>query len=424
MRKHTQRPKKSHLLLALVAGLLIALLGCGRQEFNAANSKKFQKAPGSFSIPPKVDILLAEDDTGSMSELFPAIQTQFPQFLQDLENKGWDYHFAVTPLTSLRSFSQIAASHFDPSWGSDWTPPYPGAPAQADINISRLRSAQSFTQFLSSSLFSNSQGGNEKGLQNILDSLTQLTPGTGFVRRDALLVIVIVGNGKDTSRVNLCNRTTGQPIQSALEAATAEYVDYCEITGAVSFQNYNSSLASIQTEFINFKKLNSINSTAPIRAFAAVASQFTRSCRGQTNSIAFDGARYRDFAGAFSNKTISFDICRDSISLFIDALASDLEVQRLKKIQKYIPLDQEPNESSIIVTKFVNGNENQAITLANSSVNGWTFAGLVNDFAIESPYPLDFISAFAIELHGSAKLVGDDTATVTFTPKGVKNSDR
>ncbi|MBI4925901.1 MAG: hypothetical protein HY843_08270 [Bdellovibrio sp.] len=415
--------KKLLTLIALISSLLIVTLGCGEQGFKVTPSTTFQKAPGSFSLPPKIDILLAEDNTGSMFEFFDSINYQFPRFLMDLDSKGWDYHFAVTPLTTTRPFGQIAASFFDPSWGSQWTPPFPGVSLQTGglIPTGKLTTAKDFSNFLSMGDISNISGGREPGLETIYQTLTTLTPGTGFVRNDALLVIVVVGNGKDTSGVNLCNRQTGTPPQTDLEWRTAEYIDYCETTGFQIYQNYNSSLLDYQNKYINFKKLNPSDTTAPIKFFAGVAKDNTSSCKKDGVS-AYAGQRYKDFERTLNNKTIDFDICTQELNTFTDAIASHLNTVKLQVRQKYVPLPFEPEVSSIKVIKYIGGDVNQAIEISKNETNGWTYAGFINDYAIDYPFPSTKISAFAIELHGSARLFGEDTAKVESKPKGARDS--
>ena len=60
------KQKKSLIFAAILLGTLLAIVGCGKQEFDVVSSTVQQKAPGTYSIPPKIDLLLAEDDTGSM----------------------------------------------------------------------------------------------------------------------------------------------------------------------------------------------------------------------------------------------------------------------------------------------------------------------------------------------------------------------
>ena len=53
----------------LAASLLAALSSCGKQTFDVVQSQQNSDAPGSVSIAPKVDILVAVDDTGSTAGL-------------------------------------------------------------------------------------------------------------------------------------------------------------------------------------------------------------------------------------------------------------------------------------------------------------------------------------------------------------------
>jgi len=50
-------------LLFAAALITLALNGCGKQAFEVTESKSAQSAPGSYFIPPRVDVILAEDNT-------------------------------------------------------------------------------------------------------------------------------------------------------------------------------------------------------------------------------------------------------------------------------------------------------------------------------------------------------------------------
>ena len=63
------------------------------------------------------------------------------------------------------------------------------------------------------------------------------------------------------------------------------------------------------------------------------------------------------------------------------------------------------------------------VSVPQDATNGWTYAGYVsNVFAIDYPIPMDQASGYAIELHGSAELMGNDTAKVDFKPQGWQNT--
>src|SRR4051794_33044980 len=86
--------------------VFVSLTGCNNLAFNISPSTQNIQGPANFMIPPKVDILLVEDDTGSAYEVYPTISQQLPVFLNQLQAETWDYHFATTPLTTFRSARQ------------------------------------------------------------------------------------------------------------------------------------------------------------------------------------------------------------------------------------------------------------------------------------------------------------------------------
>src|SRR5688500_13871118 len=72
---------------------------CGPVAFVANNLCSVQKGPGYFSIAPKLDLVLVEDNTGSMDVALDELKKQTPEFLNLLESQNWDYRFATVPLT-------------------------------------------------------------------------------------------------------------------------------------------------------------------------------------------------------------------------------------------------------------------------------------------------------------------------------------
>jgi hypothetical protein len=47
--------------------------------------------------------------------------------------------------------------------------------------------------------------------------------------------------------------------------------------------------------------------------------------------------------------------------------------------------------------------------------------GAENVYTIDSPVPMNLGSGYAIELHSSAKLEGDDSANVMYLPAGISH---
>jgi hypothetical protein len=400
----SSRPNRTKLVtLAALAGSLALLTGCGKQAFVVTDAKALQKSPGHYFIPPKVDILLAEDDTGSMYEAYAQISQQLPLFLQGLESKGWDYHFATTALTNTnRPINQVAGSRYDVNWGVEWQPPFPGATPDLPGMIveSFFRKAGEYGEFIGPSDINNSLNGYEPGLEGIRHALYNRVGGSGFLRPDAMLVIIVVGNGQDTSGVSYC-----------YQWGAGSYVP-CEQTGG-SPQTWSSSFNYYKQQYQALKASPSL-----VKFYAAVGKTVSSNCLGGTSAI---GSRYSNMASQLGGA--SYDVCAQPISSILDSMSNHLQVQKLGFRTRYLFIAQRPDESSIRVTKYAGGRADQAQAIPQDPVNGWTYAGYVeNVFAIDSPVPMNRQSGYAIELHGSAKLVGDDTADVTFRPYGAAPS--
>lgn len=402
---------------ALMGASALMLAGCGKTAFVVSQSTQKQMAPGSFTVPAKVDILLAEDDSGSIMSVYGAIAQQMPQFLAGLEAKGWDYHFATTPLTYDRALSQAVASRHDANWGSLWTPPYPGAPfpGSGTLASSVFRTPDTYAGFLSYSDMSNSNNSTEAGFETIRKTLTTRESGTNFLRPDAMLVVLVVGNGEDTSGVTYCQYSGGV---TATPESGFYGPQYCWKDGqsvpTTSTGTKASSFASYKSAFQGLKSTPSL-----FKMYAAVSPSNTSNCLGGS---AWAGSRYSQMAAETGGQ--SYDICAQSVSNVLGAMSQHLQNQRLALRTRYVFLNKEPDVSTIKVVKYLGGTT--PVELPQSATDGWTYAGYVSPnapvYTIDSPVPMNLASGYAIELHGSAKLLGDDTADVTYLEKGLGNS--
>lgn len=402
--------------LGLIFALGAALTGCGKAAFDTTASVEAQSAPGSFTIPAKVDVLLVEDDTGSMNEIYPQISSAMPQVLSTLESKGWDYHFATIPLTTYRSLNAVTASHYDGNWGVQWTAPFPGAAqfGPETVSSSVFKKTDIYDGYLHPNEILQTNG-QERGFENIVNSLYSMTgDGTNFLRDDAMLVVLMVGNGNDTSKVNYCNRGDGVMVScdslgytqcSSTDMSTWGAPGATCASGALSLKYYINAFKGIKA------------SPNLIRFYSVVSNRTALygSCQGAN---AYIGDRYQKMAAALNGK--SYDICSGptAVTASLDALASDLISVRLQLETEYLPISQRPDESSIVVTR------SDGVIIPQSSTNGWTYEGYVsNVYAIDQPVPMDQFSGYAIRLHGGYKLLGSQSATVSYTPYGLHSSN-
>jgi hypothetical protein len=101
-----------------------------------------------------------------------------------------------------------------------------------------------------------------------------------------------------------------------------------------------------------------------------------------------------------------------------------LQTVKLSFVKKYLVIGSEPNVGTLKVTKFPSSGGAQVIP--QDPNNGWTYLGAVpagGVYTIDSPIPMNLVtSGYLIELNGSAKLVGNDTASVNYQNAGGVNS--
>jgi hypothetical protein len=398
---------------------LFALTGCGREAFKVVETSQQQQAPGSYTIPPKVDILLAEDDTGSAFEPYATISQQVLDFVNGIDQNDWDYHFATIPLTTDRPLTQVMGSKYDSNWGSQWKPSYPGETqwGPGTIVTDFFRTISNYSGLLGQNEINLNSGGLEPGFETIRKALYGRVQPTGFLRQDALTVVVIVSNGEDTSQVNMCPQFDGRTIL----CERANYPSYPACSDPFpqnvgeNCQNSGESFDYYKWQFAGAK-----SNPNSIKFYAVVSGSHVSdsSCYGGN---AYNGGRYMSMAGASGGQ--SYGICNGSIADALAGIKANLTTQRLAMRTRYLFIDQAPDVSTLQVIKFHNGDQNEAEELPQDSTNGWTYVGQVtNVYAIDSPIPMNLESGYAIELHGTAKLLGDDSAIVNFKPAGAGDS--
>lgn len=389
--------KTTHNYIFGIVALALGASACGPQKFDVATSSEAQQSPGHFVIPPKVDILLAEDDTGSIMEAYEQIEEQIPQFLKSLEKKGWDYHFATTGLTTERAMSQVMASRYDGNWGAEWQASFPGAEPDTFgmVNPSVFRFPDAYTGFMTPQTLSNAGNGLEPGFETIKRTLLDQAPGTGFLRDDAMLVVLVMGNGNDTSGINFCTRFDG-------------------VTQPCNDGSWDSSLAQYKSDFGSLKLSPNL-----VKFYSAVADRQKSNCLGSRSYV---GTRYQWMASALGGE--SYDICSKPVESVLEGVAANLESSKVAYRRRFLMINYDAEVSTIQITRS-QGGESRAIE--PGEINGWTYYGEVT--ASNPIYTLEIdgangvvqqgkvTSGFAIELHGTAILSGDETAKVKSEPK-------
>jgi hypothetical protein len=188
----------------------------------------------------------------------------------------------------------------------------------------------------------------------------------------------------------------------------------------VGFSAYGTGTSSFNSYVTSYKNLKG-GDTDKIRFYSAVANKVSNDCRGGRSHI---GERYQDMAASLGG--IAYDVCSESIVSILDQVESELDIEKRNFRKRYLFIGQDAELSTIVVTKYKYdeaANTWSTETIPQSEADGWTYAGwLDNVYEIDSPANLNLMSGWAIELHGSAKLEGEDSADVTFKPAGATSS--
>ena len=429
-------------------GLLVT--GCGSQQFVGLAQTQQTSGPGAVSIAPKIDVVLVEDDTGRIQDQYSSVTSAITNsqngFIQTLDSEGWNYRFATVRLTTYSPVTQAMAGKQDPDWGSlQWQAPYPGACTHGQSGCTKpvdqlpmslfstlaygqAPGASQYAGFLQPGQATNQMEGAEPGfltsLQNFQGAFTNSAyaqTGTGdpsFFRPDALLAVVLVGTGNDTSFVNFCHRADG--VSVPCEQVTNQLcgnLNQAQPTGYPIYPANNPGCGSEQLSFNYYVQQFQALKPNPqqVKFFSAVASFDSASSGGYlcAGGYATAGTRYQNMAQSLGGK--SYDVCQQPLSTILPDIAQNLTSTALSYQQDYIVLSQQPNPATINVVENING---ASVPISQDANNGWTYVGMTTQYLIDYPINLNQETGYMIELHGSAVLTGSDSAAVTFNTPG------
>lgn len=375
-------------------------------------------SPGFFQVPAKMDLVLFQDNTGSWIQAMNQVQAEIPQFLADLEGGGWDYRFSAGLLvpqptssipsiasvlsSSTRALTQVMTSKYDPNWGAEWKEPFPGATLSNTPSLSStlFRMPWQFTHFVQPGNINLALNANEPGFATI-DRTLSISPGV--LRPDALTVILVIGNGNDSS---------GYPANDYL-MQTVDRGDGVMVPApgedAGTFAYWQSRIQSLVTQ----------GKSAGVKFYSAVAKQTSPSA---LQNCIFSYARYSDryIRMSQSFNTPSYDLCSGPQairSLFAD-LKNELKAVRLAFESEYVMLDSEPNPETLQVIRFPGGDVTKAQTVPQSSTSGFEYLGQQTVDLISAPVALNRTTGYVIRLTDPYKLRGDDRIEVLYKPVG------
>lgn len=401
--------------LSAVIFTAATLSACGPQPF-VPGSVRANALAGSMAIPPRVDIVLGTSMSGTMKNIVPGIATEVPAFTKGLEGSGWDYRFVSIPLHDTRPASSFALGHnvsgsqYHTNWVAfgSWKSPFPGA-TNTDPNLTMLSSLFN-TGFVLPNLGDPAipNDGREGGLQILSDFVNRSdvntgASDTGVLRPDAILAVIVLSNDDDKS---------GGQWRCRWNPQTASYPATCPDYNKEWVAPSPDNLQNFRTAFLNAKGGN-----PGLVKYYSLSAPATVYCRGYA-------ARYGERYGVkmtqiMGGKTI--DICANGLQASLQKVSEDLQQQKLNFRTKYIVLGTRPNVGTIKVTKHTSSGD---VDLVQGDPNGWSWtetAALPQPrtvYTIDSPIPMTQATGYVIELHGTGRLIGDETATVDYMNEG------
>jgi hypothetical protein len=390
--------KQISLTQTLLLGAL-TLSACGPQPFVPATMVSDQTAAGTLNLPKRVDIMVSVSTDGGIANILTDAQTELDKFTSGLQKSGWDYRMFVVPMAESDTASltntnipvlydqRVAVSKYDynqMSWngGAGYQAPYPGA-VPNDPFYTLLPSLA--TPYLSitaqSPIILN---GRQTGLLNQKQFLSLPYVQQNILRTDANLAVITISNGKDTSDGWTTDNSSPNPVT---------------LPNPVNIGNYLPAMQAVKAPG-KFK-------------YYALASEFHHISNTCRNGPARTGTAYKQIAEASGGLFI--DLCYNSINQALTSISNSIQSQQMFFKKEYLVLETQPDPSTIKVYK--NG-----VLLPQGGSNGWTYNGMQTQYLIYDPAPMELRTGYMIQLFGTARLQGTDSARVEYLNYGVQAS--
>lgn len=385
--------RTSFKVLATTAMVAATLSACGPQAFVPGTNKLSQTA-GDMNLPPKVDILLGIDVKGAMKDIYPGMGSEIDQFTANMQASGWDYRFTAISLSEgdPLPLNKIAVAKYDGNWNAfgSWLSPYPGAaPWDQQIASSLFSAITTPSSLFPSSLSGYGNDGHKSGIQNQATFLNRSDVQTNFLRPGAMLAVITLSDSRDTS------------------GGTWQYraMDGQYIWTAPAVNN----IPALAQQILTAKG----GQPALVKYYSLVSHlQQNGTCRG---AYTFAGTRYEQVAAQLGGQSI--DICSNTLPAALNQVSGNLINARAAFRKVYLVLGTEPKIETIRVTK------NGAL-VPQDGANGWTYVGYVATptATIDSPVAMNPATGYFIRLNGSARLMGNDAATIEYENLGATSS--
>ncbi len=379
------------------AGMLLAVAtvftGCGKQEFKKLEFQSSASSKSGRKVPPKVDIVIVADNSGSMNTPLATVETQFAGFVSSIQSKFWDYRIAKTHVINPSPISRVLVN---PDFQSATLPDGTPNPHAGQVLFSNQIWTSS-SQFLPLVSAIDSTGAPDNTYPNTVNAISAASPicppystymtrsssCQPLLRRDATMAVVVVTNG-------------------------AEYnVDpgHNGVLNNALLTTYSNQLKALRTD-------------PSLVRFYSVASNSAYSSGMCLGGSAYIGTSYSAMISQSLLSGSIFNVCNmGSISSVLANIEADLQVTMEKYVTTNIVLTEEPIPSTIHV--FKNG-----VEMSQSGTNGWqyiggpstayTITGILQANGSVLPFNADQQTGWVVQLNGSGRLIGTDTYEVVY----------
>ena len=381
--------------ICLASVAVVGFTGCAKQEYVKSQFTASASAVGSRYLPAKVDILMVPDNTGSVNSVFSTVQSEMAGFISGLQGQYWDYHVGRSPVyypsgTPRSVGLPVLVSSYNTSTLPDGTAVSPSGIVPAG---SATTSVGSFPILQNV----NATGNGDNTFQNTIAALSNAQAnlnGVNFLRPDALLAVILMTNGYDST-------------------VTDQYGTYLG-SGSSNLQNYANQLIAFKGGNANLIRFYAIASYGITTNDPYCGTSYSGNGYFGINQYLLGLPKFDGSGNPISN------ICNSAaMSNVLADVAANLKIVQQNYIYSNIVLTTQPVPSSIALTK--NG-----VAVPQDPSNGWSYQGLGTVYTvtgIEDPTTgkitkltpgLNQQTGYVIQLNGTAQMVGSDTPNLTY----------
>lgn len=317
-------------LLSTAALCSLAACGSGGSNYSLLGAEnEFRES--ATTVKGKLDILWVIDNSGSMETSQDNLAAAFPQWIDNFDSRGYDYHIAVTATDAYRTIYGAGSSysHFRDGNGSTHSGVFVIDPTTFDPK----------NAFITNAKLGTLGSGDERAFQSIKATFDNAT-NPSFLRTDSKLHIIILSDEDDVSH---------------------------DSSNAVGYTDPSLHPISMYTDYLD--ALTGSTSTDR-RYYVHSLSVKTQACSDALGGRT-PGNRYMAMAAATGGKTYS--ICDDFATSMAD-LGSNIQVG----ITNTFYLDRQPIVNSIVVK--LNG------AVVPEGNPGWTYNSTDNSITLNDPY--------------------------------------